>query len=97
MQFGVLVLVFLFSYFLVPHSENSYFWRLPPLLKDVPLWINTFLDNLMFKWFTVDIWDPVWKDYEQKTIFRISLYENGYLNLKNRIPSTKLMCVLVCY
>ena len=22
----------------------------------------------MFKWFTVDIWDPVWKDYEEKTI-----------------------------
>ena len=71
MQFGVLGLIFLFSYFVVPHSENSYLWRLPPLLKDFPLWINTLLDNLMFKWFTVDIWDPVWKDYEEKTIFRI--------------------------
>ncbi len=25
----------------------------------------------MFKWFTVDVWDPVWKDYEEKTVFRI--------------------------
>ena len=71
MQFGLLILIFLFSYFIVPQSENSYFWRLPPLLKDVPLWINTLFDNLMFKWFTVDIWDPLWNDYEQKTIFRI--------------------------
>ena len=71
MQFGLLILIFLLSYFVVPQSENSYFWRLPPLLKDVPLWINTLLDNLMFKWFTVDIWDPLWNDYEQKTIFRI--------------------------
>jgi len=71
MQFGLLILIFLLSYFIVPQSENSYFWRLPPLLKDFPLWINTLLDNLMFKWFTVDIWDPLWNDYEQKTIFRI--------------------------
>ena len=71
MQFGLLILVFLFSYHTVPHSENSYFWRLPPLLKHFPFWINTLLDNLMFKWFSVDIWDPVWQDYEEKTIFRI--------------------------
>jgi len=71
MQFGLLILIFLLSYFIVPQSDNSYFWRLPPLLKDFPLWINTLLDNLMFKWFTVDIWDPLWNDYEQKTIFRI--------------------------
>ena len=71
MQFGFLILIFLFSYFVVPQSENSYFWRFPPLLKDFPLWINTFLDNLMFKWFTVDVWDPLWNDYEEKTIFRI--------------------------
>ena len=71
MQFGFLVLIFLFSYHLVPQSENSYFWRLPPLLKDFPLWINTLLDNLMFNWFTVDVWDPLWNGYEEKTIFRI--------------------------
>ena len=41
------------------------------MLKDVPSWINTLLDNLMFQWFTVDVWDPVWQDYEEKTVFRI--------------------------
>ena len=66
-----LILVFLLSYFIVPQSENSLFWRLPPLLKDVPSWINALFDNLMFKWFTVDVWDPVWQDYEEKTVFRI--------------------------
>ena len=71
MQFGFLIFIFLFSYFIIPQSENSYFWRLPPLLKDFPSWINTVLDNLMFKWFTVDVWDPIWQDYEEKTIFRI--------------------------
>ena len=71
MQFGLLAIVFLFSYHLVPHSETSYFWRLPPLLKDIPAWINTLLDNLMFQWFAVDVWDPVWKEYEQKSVFRI--------------------------
>jgi glycine betaine/proline transport system permease protein len=71
MQFMFLILVFLISYFIVPQSENNLFWRLPPLLKDFPLWINTLFDNLMFKWFTVDVWDPLWNDYEEKTIFRI--------------------------
>ena len=41
------------------------------MLKDVPSWINALFDNLMFKWFTVDVWDPVWQDYEEKTVFRI--------------------------
>jgi glycine betaine/proline transport system permease protein len=71
MQFGLLAIIFLFSYHLVPHSEASYFWRLPPLLKDIPVWINTLLDNLMFQWFAVDVWDPVWKEYEPKSVFRI--------------------------
>ena len=48
MQFMFLILVFLLSYFIVPQSENNLFWRLPPLLKDFPSWINTLFDNLMF-------------------------------------------------
>ena len=70
-QFGILFLVFLFSYFFIPHSENNILWRLPPLLKDVPTIIQGILDNLMFEWLTVPVWDPVWQDYEDKTIFRI--------------------------
>ncbi len=70
-QFGILLFVFLLSYFFIPHSENSLLWRLPPLLKDVPTLIQSLLDNLMFEWFTVPVWDPVWQDYEDKTIFRL--------------------------
>ena len=45
-QFGILTFVFLLSYFFIPHSENSFLWRLPPLLKDVPTLIQSILDNL---------------------------------------------------
>ena len=71
MQFGILIFFFLLSYFFIPHSENSFLWRLPPLLKDVPTLIQSIFDNLMFEWFTIPVWDPIWQDYEDKTIFRI--------------------------
>ena len=70
-QFGLLILVFLVSYFLVPQSENSYLWRLPPLLKSIPDIINQLLDNLMFNWFTIPVWDSDWQMYEDKPLFRI--------------------------
>ena len=70
-QFSFLFIVFLLLYFLVPENENSLLWRLPPLLKDIPLLINTLLDNLMFKWLTVPVYDPDWQMYEDKPIFRI--------------------------
>ncbi len=70
-QFSFLFIVFLLLYFLVPENENSLLWRLPPLLKDIPLLINTLLDNLMFKWLTIPVYDPDWQMYEDKPIFRI--------------------------
>ena len=42
-QFSFLFIVFLLLYFFVPENENSLLWRLPPLLKDIPLLINTLL------------------------------------------------------
>ena len=35
-QFLFLFIIFLILYFFVPKNESSYFWRLPPLLKDIP-------------------------------------------------------------
>ena len=32
---------------------------------------NILLDNLMFNWFTIPVWDPDWQMYEDKTLFRI--------------------------
>ena len=70
-QFLFLFIIFLILYFFVPKNENSYFWRLPPLLKDIPLMFNALLDNLMFNWFTIQVWDPDWGMYEDKTLFRV--------------------------
>ena len=70
-QFGLLIFIFLLLYFLVPENENSLLWRLPPLLKGIPLMINNFLDNLMFNWFTIPVWDSDWQMYEDKPLFRI--------------------------
>ena len=58
-------------YFFIPKNEDSYFWRLPPLLKSLPLMFNVLLDNLMFNWFTIPVWDADWQMYEDKTLFRI--------------------------
>ncbi len=70
-QFGLLIFIFLLLYFFVPENENSLLWRLPPLLKGIPLMINNFLDNLMFNWFTIPVWDSDWQMYEDKPLFRI--------------------------
>ena len=70
-QFTFLIFVFLLLYFLIPEDENSLLWRLPPILKDIPLLINNFLDNLMFEWLTVPVWDSDWQMYEDKAVFRI--------------------------
>ncbi len=70
-QFGLLFLIFLVLYFFVPEDENSLLWRLPPLLKDIPMMINNLLDNLMFNWLTVPVYDPDWEMYEDKAVFRL--------------------------
>ena len=70
-QFSFLFLIFLFLYFLVPEDENSLLWRLPPLLKDIPVFINYLLDNLMFNWLTIPIYDPDWDMYEDQAIVRL--------------------------
>ena len=70
-QFGLLFIIFLILYFFVPEDENSLLWRLPPLLKDIPMMINNLLDNLMFNWLTVPVYDPDWEMYEDKAVFRL--------------------------
>jgi len=69
-QFGLLILVFLFFYFVIPHSENNYLWRFPPLFKGFPLFINNLIYNALYEWFPLKVWDPVFEMYEDKPIFR---------------------------
>ena len=69
-QFGLLFILFFALYFLIPHNENNYFWRLPSILKGIPLWINNIIFNALYEWFPLKVWDPVFEMYEEKAAFR---------------------------
>ncbi len=69
-QFGLLFILFFAFYFLVPHNESNYFWRLPSFLKGIPLWINNIIFNALYEWFPLKVWDPVFEMYEEKAAFR---------------------------
>ena len=69
-QFIFLFFIFLFSYLIVPQSEDSYFWRLPSLFKDFPLWINNVIYSALYDWFPLKVWDPVFEMYEKKAAIR---------------------------
>ena len=69
-QFGLLFLVFFALYFLIPHNEGNYLWRLPSVLKGIPLWINNIIFNALYEWFPLKVWDPVFEMYEEKAAFR---------------------------
>ncbi len=70
LQFLLLILVFLVLYHLIPKSDNNWLWRLPPLAKGFPLWINNSVDFLMFEWWPVEVWDPDIEEFEQKPLVR---------------------------
>ena len=69
-QFLLLFFVFLISYFLVPQSVENFLWRLPPLFKDFPLWINNLIYSALYDWFPLQVWDPVFEMYEKKAAIR---------------------------
>ena len=69
-QFAILLIVFALLCFLISPSEGNYFWRLPPLLKDLPSLINDTVRGLMFEWFPIQVYDPTVEDYESKPMFR---------------------------
>ena len=51
-------------------NEGNYLWRLPSLLKGIPLWINNVIFNALYEWFPLKVWDPVFEMYEEKAAFR---------------------------
>ena len=69
-QFSLLFILFFALYFLIPHNESNYFWRLPSILKGIPLWINNIIFNALYEWFPLKVWDPVFEMYEEKAAFR---------------------------
>lgn len=70
LQFLLLIVVFLLMCLLLPATDGSWLWRLPPLLKQLPLIINDSVDYLMFDWWLVDVYDPDIEEYEQIPVMR---------------------------
>ena len=69
-QFGILLIVFLLLYNLVPHNEGNYFWRLPSLLAFIPIKLNEIIYAALYEWFPLKVWDPIFEMYEEKAAFR---------------------------
>ena len=69
-KLGLLLLLFILSCLLIKPSETNIFWRLPPLLKEIPYVINDVIKYLMFEWMLIDVYDPIIEEYEQKPLFR---------------------------
>ena len=55
---------------LVNPSDANWLWRFPPLLKDLPFIINDTVQNLLFEWMPIEVYDPTIDDYETRPLFR---------------------------
>ena len=70
LQFIFLLVVFLLLYQFIPHSENNYLWRFPPLIKDLPYLINDVVEYFMFEWMPIEIYDPEIEEFEQSPLIQ---------------------------
>ena len=69
-QFSGLLVVFILLGHFVDRSDANWLWRFPPLLKDLPFIINDTVQNLLFEWMPIEVYDPTIDDYETKPLFR---------------------------
>jgi glycine betaine/proline transport system permease protein len=69
-QFAFLLVVFFTLYFLIGPADSNFFWRLPPLIKELPLLINNAANYLMFEWMPIDVYDPEIEEYEQRALVK---------------------------
>ncbi len=70
LQFVLLLFVFALLCIFITPSESNWFWRLPPLIKQLPFIINDSVDYLMFEWWPIEVYDPEIEDYEEKPLVR---------------------------
>jgi len=70
LQFLLLIIVFLLLCMLVPATEGNWLWRLPPLLKQFPIFINDSVNFMMNDWWLIEVYDADIKEYEQKPLMR---------------------------
>ena len=67
-QFVALLIIFTLLCVIIAPSDTNILWRLPPLIKGLPLAINESVDYLMTVWLPIDVYDPEIDDYEQKPL-----------------------------
>ena len=70
LQFAFLLVVFFSFCFTINPSENNIIWRLPPLIKGFPLWIDSTMEYLMFEWLPIQVYDPEIEEFEQKPLLK---------------------------
>lgn len=70
LQFLLLIVVFILMCMFIPATDGSWLWRLPPLLKQLPIMINNSVDYLMFDWWLIDVYDPDIEEFEKKPVMR---------------------------
>ncbi|MDJ0777411.1 MAG: ABC transporter permease subunit [Gammaproteobacteria bacterium] len=70
LQFALLLVVFVLLCMLITPTESNWFWRLPPLIQQLPFIINDSVDYLMFEWWPIEVYDPEIEDYEEKPLVR---------------------------
>ena len=70
LQFILLIAVFLLLCMFIAPSDGNWLWRLPPLLKQMPVVINNSVDFLMFEWLPIEVYDSEIEEYEQKALLR---------------------------
>ncbi len=69
-QFLILLIAFALLCFFIGPSENNWLWRFPPLLAELPFFINDTVRGLMFEWMLIEIYDPTIDDIELQPLFR---------------------------
>ena len=68
LQFLLLLAIFILLCAIITPAEGNWLWRLPPLIKGLPLLINDSVDYIMFDWWLIDVYDPEIEEYEQKPL-----------------------------
>ena len=68
LQFVLLLIVFLLLCVIITPSESNWFWRLPPLIKGLPLIINDSVNYILYDWWLIEVWDPDIEEFEEKPL-----------------------------
>ena len=70
LQFILLLVIFILLCQTIAPSETNLLWRLPPLIKAFPIFINDSISYLMFEWWPIEVYDPDIEEYEQMPLVR---------------------------